>query len=45
MEPEHGRYEPLIGYITFEQSLVVDMVRHRLVRLPDVDLKPLRHVA
>ena len=45
MEPEHGRYEPLIGYITLEQSrLVVDMVGHRLVRLPHVDLKRLRHV-
>jgi len=40
MEAEDGRYEPLIGYITLEQArLVVDMVGHRLVRLPHVDLK------
>ncbi len=46
MAPEDGRYEPLIGYITLEQSrLVVDMVGHRLVRLPHVDLKPVRRVA
>ena len=46
MAPEDGLYEPLIGYITLEQSrLVVDMVGHRLVRLPHVDLKPVRRVA
>jgi len=40
MEAENGRYEPLIGYITLEQArLVVDLVGHRLVRLPHVDLK------
>ena len=43
MEVEDGRYEPLIGYITLEQArLAVDMVGHRLVRLPHVDLKPQR---
>jgi len=40
MEAEDGRYEPLIGYITLEQArLVVDLVGHRLVRVPHVDLK------
>src|SRR5262249_1427953 len=41
MARERGRYEPLIGYITLEQSRPgVDMVGHRLVRLPHVDLPP-----
>ncbi len=32
MEPEHGEYEPLIGYIPLEQSqAAVDMLGHRLV--------------
>lgn len=40
MEAEEGCGEPLIGYITLEQSgVVVDMVGHRLVRLPHLDLK------
>ena len=40
MEPEDGRYEPLLGYITLEQArIAVDMVGHRLVRLPHVDVK------
>jgi len=43
MAPEHGRYEPLVGYITLEQAnVVVDMVGHRLVRAPHVDLKTTR---
>ena len=41
MEPAEGRIEPLLGYVTLEQAgLVVDMVGHRLVRLPRLDLKP-----
>ena len=41
MQPAGGRIEPLLGYITLEQAgLVVDMVGHRLVRLPRLDLKP-----
>ena len=41
MQPTGGRIEPLLGYITLEQAgLVVDMVGHRLVRLPRLDLKP-----
>jgi predicted aspartyl protease len=40
MEPVDGRVEPLLGYVTLEQAgLVVDMVGHRLVRLPRLDLK------
>jgi hypothetical protein len=32
--------EPLLGYVTLEQAgPVVDMVGHRLVRLPRLDLK------
>jgi hypothetical protein len=43
MAPEHGRYEPLVGYITLEQAnVVVDMVGHRLVRAPHVDVKTTR---
>ena len=38
--PDEASYEPLLGYITLEQArLVVDMVGHRLVHLPHVDLK------
>ncbi len=41
MQPAEGRVEPLLGYVTLEQAgLVVDMVGHRLVRLPRLDLKP-----
>jgi predicted aspartyl protease len=37
---EVGGYMPLIGYMTLEQSRVaVDMVAHRLHRIPRVDLK------
>jgi predicted aspartyl protease len=40
MSPRDGVYEPLIGYITLEQSqAAVDMVRHRLVHVKRVDLK------
>ena len=43
MAPEDGRYEPLVGYITLEQAnVIVDMVGHRLVRAPHVDLKTTR---
>jgi len=35
--------EPLIGYLTLEQSgVVVDMVGHRLVKLPYLDMKGAR---
>jgi hypothetical protein len=41
MAPIDGRIVPLLGYVTLEQAgLVVDMVGHRLVRLPRLDLKP-----
>ena len=37
---EGGRYLPFIGYMTLEQSrTAVDMVAHRLHRIPRVDLK------
>ena len=37
---EGGRYLPFIGYMTLEQSrIAVDMVGHRLHRIPRVDLK------
>jgi len=40
MVQDEGEYEPLIGYMALEGArLVVDMVGHRLVRLPHVDLK------
>lgn len=40
MEPAHGRYEPLIGYIPLEQAqAVVDLVGHRLGKVDHVDLK------
>jgi predicted aspartyl protease len=40
MEPENGRYEPLIGYIVLEQSqAAVDMLGHRLVHVKRLDLK------
>ena len=40
MEPEHGRYEPLIGYIVLEQSqAAVDVLGHRLVHVKRLDLK------
>ena len=40
MEPAHGRYEPLIGYIPLEQAqAVVDLSGHRLAKIDHVDLK------
>ncbi|MBA3963368.1 MAG: hypothetical protein H0X40_15905 [Chthoniobacterales bacterium] len=40
MEPEDGKYEPLIGYVTLEQSqAAVDMVGHRLTHVRYADLK------
>jgi predicted aspartyl protease len=40
MEPENGRYEPLIGYIILEQSqAAVDTIGHRLVHIKRMDLK------
>lgn len=40
MEPEHGEYEPLIGYIPLEQSqAAVDMLGHRLIFVRRLDLK------
>jgi predicted aspartyl protease len=43
MAPRDEVYEPLIGYITLEQSqAAVDMVGHRLVHVKRVDLKGFR---
>lgn len=40
MEPEDGRYEPLIGYIVLEQcQAAVDMLGRRLVHVKCLDLK------
>jgi len=40
MEPDNGKYEPLIGYIPLEQSqAAVDMLGHRLVYVKRLDLK------
>lgn len=40
MQPVDGDYEPLIGYLVLEQSLIaVDMLGHRLVQLKAADLK------
>ena len=40
MEPENGRYEPLIGYIVLEQSqAAVDTMGRRLVHVKRMDLK------
>jgi hypothetical protein len=40
MEPEDGRYEPLVGYIVLEQcQAAVDMFGHRLVHVKRLDLK------
>ncbi len=42
MECPDGRYEPLLGYLALEHLRVaVDLVQHRLVKLPRVDLKSL----
>ncbi len=40
MAPRDGGYEPLIGYITLEQSqAAVDMLGHRLIHVKRIDLK------
>ncbi len=40
MQPQDGQYEPLLGYLILEQSLVaVDRVGHRLVPIKHGDLK------
>ena len=40
MAPTHGSFEPLLGYIVLEQSLLaVDLLRHQLVALKSADLK------
>lgn len=40
MEPEEGKYEPLIGYIVLEQSqAAVDTFGHRLIHVKRLDLK------
>lgn len=40
MEPDHGEYEPLLGYIPLEQSqAAVDMLGHRLIFVKRLDLK------
>ena len=40
MTPEHGDYEPLLGYIILEQSqAAVDMLGHRLIHVKYADLK------
>jgi predicted aspartyl protease len=40
IKPAGGIYEPLIGYITLEQSQAgVDMLGHRLVPIKHLDLK------
>jgi hypothetical protein len=40
MEPDDGRYDPLVGYVVLEQShAAVDMLGHRLVHVKRMDLK------
>ena len=40
MKPADGEYEPLIGYITLEQSqAAVDMMGHRLTHVRYMDMK------
>jgi predicted aspartyl protease len=40
MKPADGEYEPLIGYITLEQSqAAVDMIGHRLTHVRYMDMK------
>jgi hypothetical protein len=40
LETADRRFEPLLGYVTLEQAgIVVDMVGHRLIRVPHFDLK------
>ena len=43
LEPDDGRYEPLVGYVVLEKSrAAVDMVGHRLVPVKHLDLKVVR---
>jgi hypothetical protein len=40
LQPEDGRYEPLLGYVVHEKSrAAVDMVGHRLVPVKHLDLE------
>ena len=40
MKPDHGLYEPLLGYIVLEQAqAAVDMIGHKLIHGRRVDLK------
>jgi hypothetical protein len=40
MKPRDGVYEPLIGYISLEQSqAAVDTLGHRLLHIKRMDLK------
>ena len=40
MEPENGKYEPLLGYIVLEQSqAAVDTLGQRLLHVKRLDLK------
>ena len=40
MEPEEGRYRPLVGYTILEQAgIAVDVVGHRLLKVPHMDLR------
>jgi hypothetical protein len=40
MEPEEGKYEPLVRYIVLEQSqAAVDTLGHRLIHVKRLDLK------
>jgi len=40
MKPADGEYEPLIGYITLEQSqAAVSMMGHRLTHVRYMDMK------
>jgi len=40
MDASDGRYQPLLGYLALEELRVaVDLVQHRLVKLPYLDLK------
>lgn len=40
VEPEDGKYEPLLGYIPLDRSrAAVDMLGHRLLQAKHFDLK------
>lgn len=44
MEPDEGRYEPLLGYIALEQcGAAVDLIGHRLVPVRYMDAKVLHN--